>query len=188
MLVNGEPQGSVSNPRRHPNGLLEMVVTMGPAREGVAKLVVRVGQSASRPFSVPFRELRPHAKLLLRICAVVVVALSCLIALLASRRHWDPAAPTPAARARTRAVAAAAAARRRRGLAPSLTERLLEVKEEDLSESGLEEHKVHLIQRHHLVLHSKIARGAFGNVFKGSWLGTVCAVKQAPRTHPPPHN
>ena len=102
----------------------------------------------------------------------------CLALLLGSRRHWEgieSAANPTRARPGT--------GRGKRGLAPYLKERLIECKEEDLSE-GLEEHNVHMIKRHHLVLHSKIARGAFGNVFKGSWLGTVCAVKQVPSAAP----
>ena len=172
VLIDGQSQGSVSNPRRHPNGLLEMVVAMSANEEGVAKLVVTVGQSASKPFTVVFRQIRPHPQLLLRIGGVLAAAVVCLVLLLGSRRHWeglDSAANQPRARP--------GGGRGKRGFTPSLKERLIECKEEDLSE-GLEEHNVHMIKRHHLVLHSKIARGAFGNVFKGSWLGTVCAVKQ----------
>ena len=31
---------------------------------------------------------------------------------------------------------------------------------------------------HQVNMVSKIARGAFGNVYRGSWLGTECAIKQ----------
>jgi hypothetical protein len=149
-----------------------MVVMMNANEEGVAKLVVMVGQSVSKPLAVIFRQMRPHPQLLLKIGGVLGVAVVCLALLLGSRRHWEGLEGPKKPRARP------GVGRGKRGLAPYLTERLMELKEEDLSESGLDDHKVYMIKRHHLVLHSKIARGAFGNVFKGSWLGTVCAVKQ----------
>ena len=150
-----------------------MVVTMNANDEGVAKLVVMVGQSISKPLTVVFRQMRPHSQLLLRIGGVLGAAVVCLALLLGSRRHWE-GLDTGAKATRSRV----SGGRGKRGLTPYLTERLMECKEEDLSEGGLDDHKVYMIKRHHLVLHSKIARGAFGNVFKGSWLGTVCAVKQ----------
>jgi hypothetical protein len=137
--------------------MLEITVQVQPQDEGPNRIEVFVGQgndgSLSNAYKVEFQDMRGRLRLLAVLIGVIVTMFGSLLLVLTVYRMSNQAQ------------------KRRKGGKEGRRPLLS-------GADGMEDGGNWRIERDNLVLTAKIARGAFGNVYKGDWLGTVCAVKQ----------
>jgi len=166
VTIDGQKQGVPSSPKLYGTGFLQIQVHIDAHPDKTADLQVFVGVEGygggggfSRPFQVQFQRSRAAT-----VMAVVITLMGALgvVLLVMLSVHDNSTQGLQARHGRGRGLREAG----------SLGNESAALISDSLDEKHFS------ILRHQVSLQHKIARGAFGNVYKASWLGAECAVKQ----------
>ena len=166
VTIDGQKQGVPSSPKLYGTGFLQIQVHIDAHPDKTSDLQVFVGVEGygggggySKPFQVQFQRSRAAT-----VMAVVITLMGALgVVLLVMLSVHDSSMQGPYAR---------------HGLGRGVLDNSSLAGESAALISDSLDEKHFSILRHQVSLQHKIARGAFGNVYKAYWLGAECAVKQ----------
>jgi len=155
VMIDGYKQGVPTNPKLYNSKYLSVEVQILPHGKGNAVLQIFIGEKGlgelSNEYEIDF--VATSSKTLFAVIGILTacMALTIVVMLLA----WKFLPPRYVGRY---------------GMSSSDLRR-------GLLGDGLDDSHFTIL-REHVTFTKKLARGAFGSVYKGTWLGTVCAIKQ----------
>ncbi|EKX47066.1 hypothetical protein GUITHDRAFT_106982 [Guillardia theta CCMP2712] len=161
VMIDGHKQGVPTNPKLYNSKYLSVEVQIFPHGKGNAVLQIFIGENDLGEISNEFEiEEFTHRQFVTTssktLFAVIFILTSCMaLTIVVMLLAWKFLPPRYVGRY---------------GMSSSDMRR-------GLLGDGLDDSHF-TIMREHVTFTKKLARGAFGSVYKGTWLGTICAIKQ----------